>query len=619
MIVAAPPDNSPLGLNAQIFYDSEVTDPTKAADALVAGVLRLPGGRILSQETVKIEGDTPAAQVVYALGRGDQEARGVLTVATRGTQIVTVVFIAPVAAFQQQQEQYLAMLRRLRLEEPRPFGISRSEAVTLFYPGPATLDPALATEVTSVQYIMQLFGGLVALDPQLKVVPDLAERWEVNPAGTVYTFFLRANARFHDGRQVTAQDVKYSWERTAKSPSTTAPTYLGDIVGVKDVVDKKAQSISGVEVVDARTLRVTIDAPKSYFLSKLTHPAAFVVDKANVEVATQPWWVKPNGTGPFRLKGWMPDVSLALEANKSYHRELARVAYVVFQQVGASPLQLYQTGETDVAFLGLDEIDEVQAAGKPLTDQLKETAQLSISFVGFNVTRPPFDDPLVRRAFLLAADRVRLVKEVFRDREEVAQGILPPGLPAYNRQIAPIPFDPAQARQLLSQSRYAQAMPEITFITAGRTQASPVIEALVKMWQENLGVRVGVQLLEPEQYYYLLPSVGGNLYNYSWIADYPDPENFLDALFHSKVPNNPGQFSSQLVDQLLEKARTEPDPEARVRLYRQAEEALMNEAAAVPLTFGSEFYLVKARVQGLVVTPQGLVELRLVSLAPATR
>ncbi|MFQ6122016.1 MAG: ABC transporter substrate-binding protein, partial [Dehalococcoidales bacterium] len=139
---------------------------------------------------------------------------------------------------------------------------------------PITLDPAVSGEMTSHEYIAQIFGGLVRLDDNLEPAPDIAERWEVSDDGRTYTFYLRKDVKFHNGRQVKAWDFKYSLERACDpdTGSRTAETYLGDIVGVKEVLEGKTREISGVRVIDDYTLQITIDAPKSYFLSKLTYP-----------------------------------------------------------------------------------------------------------------------------------------------------------------------------------------------------------------------------------------------------------------------------------------------------------------------------------------------------------
>ncbi|GAI18450.1 unnamed protein product, partial [marine sediment metagenome] len=183
-------------------------------------------------------------------------------------------------------------------EEAPPTPVSE-EVLNLYGIDPLTLDPAVSGEMTSHEYIMQLFGGLVRLDDNLEPAPDIAQSWQVSDDGKTYTFYLREDVRFHDGRGVKAEDFKYSWERACdpETGSYTAATYLGDIVGVREVLAGESKEISGVRVIDDYTLQVTIDAPKSYFLSKLTYPTAFVVDRANADIGGE-WWRTPNGTGP---------------------------------------------------------------------------------------------------------------------------------------------------------------------------------------------------------------------------------------------------------------------------------------------------------------------------------
>ena len=171
--------------------------------------------------------------------------------------------------------------------------------LTLYGIDPYTLDPAVSGETTSHEYVMQLFSGLVCLDDDLEPAPDIAERWEVSQDGRTYTFYLRQDVKFHDGGQVKAEDFKYSWERACapETMSQTAPTYLGDIVGASEVLSGEAEEISGVRIIDDYILEVTIDAPKVYFLSKLTYPTAFVVDRVDVESGGM-WWRTPMAPVP---------------------------------------------------------------------------------------------------------------------------------------------------------------------------------------------------------------------------------------------------------------------------------------------------------------------------------
>ncbi|GAI11041.1 unnamed protein product, partial [marine sediment metagenome] len=255
--------------------------------------------------------------------------------------------------------------------EPLPTPVSEEQVLNLYGIDPLTLDPAVSGEMTSHEYIMQLFGGLVRLDDSLEPAPDIAQSWQVSQDGRTYTFYLRQDVRFHDGREVKAGDFKYSWERACdpETWSLTAATYLGDIVGVREVLSGEREDIGGVRVIDDYTLEVTIDAPKSYFLSKLTYPTAFVVDRADVESGGE-WWHNPNGTGPFKLKQWDENQLLVLERNELYYGESAKVNLVVFQLWGGVPMNMYETGRIDVTSIGISYIEKVTDEAGPFYQDL---------------------------------------------------------------------------------------------------------------------------------------------------------------------------------------------------------------------------------------------------------
>ncbi|MCE7859796.1 MAG: ABC transporter substrate-binding protein, partial [Chloroflexi bacterium CFX2] len=203
-----------------------------------------------------------------------------------------------------------------------------------------------------------VFSGLVALDPLMNIVPDLAENWEVTGGGTVYTFHIRENAKFHDGRDVTAQDVVFSWERAASPElqSDTVLTYMGDIVGVHEKYFGEAKTISGLKVIDEKTLQVTIDAPKPYFLMKLTFPTSFIVDKDNVSIGEE--WVRtPNGTGPYKLTEWKSYEYIIYEANPDFYLGAPSIPYVVYKLYAGSDVRLFETGDVDIAGVGLYDVE----------------------------------------------------------------------------------------------------------------------------------------------------------------------------------------------------------------------------------------------------------------------
>jgi len=494
------------------------------------------------------------------------------------------------------------------------------QVLNLYGIDPITLDPAVTGEMTSHEYIAQLFGGLVRLDDDLEPAADIARDWKLSEDGRTYTFYLREDVYFHDGRQVRAEDFKYSWERACapETGSQTAATYLGDIIGVDEFLAGKATEISGVRVADDFTIQVTIDAPKAYFLSKMTYPTAFVVDRNNVASGSQ-WWLQPNGTGPFRLREWENNNVLLLERNENYYGKKSGVELVVFKLWSGISMNMYETGDIDVSGVSINYIDKVTDESGHFYRELEVVPELSFHYLGFNSTRPPFDDVYVRRAFTRAIDKEKIVSVLFRDMLESADGILPPGLPGYNEALAGLDYDVDRARELIAQSSYGDvaSLPPITVTTSGwGGLVAPELEAIIAEWRQNLGVEVTVRQLEPERYIYHLKEEKDDMFYMGWIADYPHPQDFLEILFHTGAENNYGEYSSPEVDSLLERAAVETDSDLSMELYRQAEQKLVNDAACLPLWFPRNYILVKPYVKGYELNPMGYAMLNTVSIRP---
>jgi len=499
------------------------------------------------------------------------------------------------------------------IAEPLGSGVLR-----LYGVDPMTLDPAVSMEMTSHEYIAQIYSGLVRLSGSLEPAPDIAERWEVSDDNRTYTFYLREDVVFHDGRGVTAADFKYSWERACDpaTGSNVVGTYLGDIVGVSDVIEGRAVEISGVRVVSDYVIEVTIDAPKSYFLSKLTYPTAYVVDEDNVARGGE-WWRKPNGTGPFKLDEWQENSLIVLERNEHYYGQVAGIERVEFNLWGGVPMNMYEMGEIDVTGVSVTYIDRVTDTAGPFCRELRVTPELSFSWIAFNTTQPPFDDINVRRAFTQAIDKEKIVSLVYRDLVQQADGILPPGIPGYNDMLAGLDFDVDKAREWLALSRYGDAseLPPITFTTSGYGgNIYSALEAIISQWRENLGVEVTVRLLEPEYYWYNLIEEKNEMFDMGWIADYPHPQNFLDVLFHTGAENNFAEYSNAEVDAILDRAAVEPDSDLSLEMYQQAEQMLIDDAACLPLWFGRSYILVKPYVEGYELNPMGFAWLNRVRI-----
>ncbi len=474
---------------------------------------------------------------------------------------------------------------------------------------PPTLDPHEAGDVTSAGVLVEVFSGLVALNTSLQVTPDLAERWDVSEDGLTYTFHLRPNAKFHDGKPVTAEDVKFSIERATdtETQSPEASAYLDDIVGVLPKLAGQADEVTGVRVVDPSTVEITIDAPKPYFLAKLTYPTSYVVDRANLEAEGDDWVFKPNGTGPFKLAEYRVGEIIVLERNEHYYRGPALLDRVELILSGGSAMAMYENGEIDITGVGLSELDRVTNPLEPLNAEVVVAPPgFSLAYIGFNLSEPPFDDANFRLALAHAIDKPTIATRVLADLVYPATGILPPDFPGYNPEVQAPAYDPALAQELLAQSRYAADPPRIVVTIPGTGGSAGLdLQAILEMWEDNLGIKVELQQVETATYWEDLND--GRLQAFAglgWQADYPDPQDFLDILFHSESQLNQSGYANAEVDRLLEEARVEQDWPTRMALYNEAEQIIVDEVPWIMLWFsGEDIVLLKPYVRGYALTP----------------
>jgi oligopeptide transport system substrate-binding protein len=471
---------------------------------------------------------------------------------------------------------------------------------------PLFLDPAVIQDAGSAFYAVEIFSGLLRLDKDLQLQPDVASSWDVSSDGKTYTFRIDPKATFHDGRPVVAGDVKASWER-ALSPDTAsvvAENFLGDIVGAKDLSRGRADAISGVRVVDDSTLEVTIDAPKQYFLYKLAYTTAFIVDTQQITANPRRWTQKPNGTGPFKLKEWKLGERLVLEAYDRHHLGPPALKTVRVELSGGSALVAYEDGDIDVTGVGLDDLERIQDPSDELNDEYQTVQRQSVDYIGFNVNTPPFDDPKVRQAFALAVDREKIAEVILKSAIPVATGVLPPGVPGYTPSEKTYPYDPERAKQLLSESKYRGDLGEITLAESGAgATVGPTTEAIIQYWKDNLGVDVQIQQAESATFFDDIDEGRYQMFHLGWIMDYPDPEDILDILFHSKSRQNNSRYSNAEVDAKLEQARTEADTEKRLALYQEIEKTVIEDAAWMPMFFDVGHVLVKPYVKNYIFPP----------------
>lgn len=491
-------------------------------------------------------------------------------------------------------------------DSPRSTGKGICSGKSLIVPGndPNTvLDPIQVGDVSTSEYVVEIFGGLVTLDPELNVQPDIAQSWEVTNGGKTYTFKLRDDVVFHTGntRRVTAEDVKYSIERAA-DPVNASPTvraYLGNIVGVRDRFENKASSVSGVKVIDERTIQIDLIEPSDFFLSELTYPVAFVVDREQIESNPRNWTQKPNGTGPFRLAEFKPAERIRIVKNDRYHLGAPKLDEVIFELGGGSLLTRYENDEIHIGGFPASLLDSVKDGSNKLAKEYRAVPNMAVFYFTLNPQQPPFDDPKVRQAFAMTLDRETINSVLLYDAYRVADDFLPPDMPGYTESVHSYEYNVARAKQLLSESRYAGNMPRVVLTFSGSGAApGDLLVAIQQGWQDALGVNIELQAIDTSAFLREQRRGTFQMHSDGWSADYPDPEDFLGKLFASDSTLNYTRYKNDEVDKLLLAARVETDRTKRYQMYAEAEQLIMDDAVVIPTFWPVDHVVVKPCVHG---------------------
>ncbi len=418
---------------------------------------------VVADEEITLADGSIAQRVLYTCnGSGGDSVQTQLIYTTRGNKFYEFpVFTSTGRITSGQLELLDSIHETLRLTSADIYGLPRAETIlfTDYNPEPEDLDPAICT-CSADSYVGSLYSGLIRINADMQIEGDLAESWTVSPDGSVYTFTLRNGLTFQDGSPLTAEDVKYSWERAA-DPATESPTvatYLGDIAGLKEKRNGEADQISGLEVIDDLTLRVTLESPVQYFLGKLAYPTSFVVDKKSVEADAEEWMFHPNTSGPYGLKEFKKDEYFLQERNEKFYNP-PQIRYIAsLLDAPGTELSYYESGEADIVWPSMVDTQELQSPDHPLHEQLLTAPGMGTGFIMLNNTMPPMDDPNVRLALTLAIDKDKLIEQFTDNMIPRADLILPPGMPGYTEFPAQ-EFDPQAARDALAASSYAGKMP----------------------------------------------------------------------------------------------------------------------------------------------------------------
>ena len=509
-------------------------------------------------------------------------------------------------------------LKRESGGSPGPSATSGPAIFRFYQEHPTTLDPALASDSYSSCVVAQVYSPLVGLTSNLEPTPQVAESWEISRDGRRYVFHIRPGVRFHSGREVTAHDFEYSLVRVFREPYRStglAAGYLDAIEGVKEFVAGKAPNIRGIRALDRSRLEIRLVRPYGSLLSALALDQTAVVPREVLAAGSDALERSPIGTGPFRFVR-SDGRQVVLAANREYFMGRPDIDTLIFYSppgdVIAQGADALLGRHATLSQLPSSRIEEFRA--RPGIAVLKWN-DLSLSFLGMNVSKPPLDDPRVRRAIALAMDR-RAMLAARPEGKSLATGILPPGLPGYTpSQKVPV-RDVAEAKRLLAKAGYGPERPVPT-LTLWRSISSPTSRAADTVLVHSLA-EAGIPVALRYASWAMLDSVITNrkaaLFALAWVADIPDPDTFLRALFHSSSSTNYFSFTSQRVDSLLDRARGHADPDERMAAYRHAEEAVLREAPFVPLYNTASFIGIRDDVVGLEMNPLGISTLRMETL-----
>jgi len=466
---------------------------------------------------------------------------------------------------------------------------------------PPTLDPSMAGDATSTMVVSHLFSGLVAMSPDMDVLPDVAHGWDVSPDGRRYVFHLRDDVLWSDGAPVTAGDFEYAWKR-ALDPCTGSPNaqLFYDLRGARAYHQGEQSDPTqvGVRAADDRTLIVELEEPTGYLLQLLCNSATYpaprhIVDRYG-DAWTQVGHIVTNGA--FLLEAWERGRSMTFVRNPQYHAPLAgnvgrvRITLVAWDKISQQLPPLYEAGELDLLRLNsLDSSVAEEVRQRTLGSWAARTPDQSVYYLLFDVTRPPFDDPRVRRAFVLGTDREALTHAwPGFGYSPATGGLTPPGVPGHCAGLATA-YDPVGARRLLAEAGYpdGQGLPDINFMSP-----SAAVGALFEAhWRQNLGLEIPYQSMDWSQYLQRIRTDPPHVYQMGWLADYPDPDSFL------RVCCAQSQWRDERYEALVQRARRVMDQGERMRLYRLAEEILAAESPLMVLAYSEIVMLLQPWVK----------------------
>ena len=476
---------------------------------------------------------------------------------------------------------------------------------------PATLDPAFVSDIYSRTVVTQISKGLVQFDTHLNPIPAIAEFWEASRDGRIWTFTLRQGVQFHHGREVTAQDFVYSFTRLL-SPKALGPVtdFLRQVQGADEFMQGRAPGVQGLRAIDRYTMQIALKQPFAPSLTVLGLTNAAVVPQEEVERLGDHFAQAPVGAGPFKLVRWDAGKEIVLETNDHYYEGRPFLDRIVFKIGGTfeQTFAKFLAGELDEAIIPSGKTEEVRTNPLYQRYQLLRRPTLGLLYIGFNTQAKPFDDKRVRQAFNYAVDKEAIVREITRMGSLPANGVLPPGMPGHDPDLQGYSYNPAKAKQLLAEAGYpgGEGFPVVQLWTVSKAESTKAELAAYQKYLAALGVKMDIRFVDEwTRYTEMLGHGELQMFRYAWYADFPDPDSFFFPLLHSAGQPNNLFYRNPLVDRLLERAREEADYVERVKLYREAERIIMEDAPWITQHNHIFEYLYQPYVQGVEVSLLG--------------
>ena len=453
----------------------------------------------------------------------------------------------------------------------------------------------------------------VGTDGNSKIVPSLAESWDISDDGLEYTFHLRQGVKFHNGNDFTAEDVAYTFHRMLTVEGGVNTEFIDQIKGADELLAGETDTLEGVEVVDDYTIKVTLKEPFAGFLASISSPGVSIYDSEATEAAGDQFGMDPAvtvGTGPFEFSSWSFNNQLVLTRNEDYWKGASGLPGVVIKIIPDTETQsmMFESGELDI--LDLDyAADSVDRFTETYPDQIVQGPRVGIVYFTMNFNKEPFQDVRVRKAVQMSIDRQAILDALYGGRGQVEQGIFPHGLIGFNPDQEEIKYDPEAAKALLAEAGYADGF---DMEIAADSSASDTMTMALEIVSDQLAeVGIRAEIKNYDESTWLETRKSGELGSFmsTWSADYNDPDNFIYTFFgnEEKTRIRSINYPDTEVMERVAKARTLVNEDERLAEYKALEEKLIHEDAAwVPMFSRLHLFAVSKRVQGFAPLWSGL-------------